>query len=103
MRTTEDGIIVFEAGGVNNTDGENNTSTETTISSPECCVWYNYSYTINADGDVQCVDPNYGSDSLVSGDNNILEIENKIAELNRQKQIKEQKLTISCGDITTIS
>jgi hypothetical protein len=43
------------------------------------------------------------SDSLVSGDNRILEIENKIAELDRQKQIKEQELAISCGDITTIS
>ena len=27
----------------------------------------------------------------------------KIAELDRQKQIKEQELAISCGDITTFS
>lgn len=101
-KTTENGIIVFEAGGVNNTDGENNTSTTTTISSPECCVWYNYSYTINADGDVQCVDPNYGSDSLVSGDNRLLEIEIKIAELTRTKTLKIEEKDLLCGDdITT--
>ena len=104
--TTEDGIIVFESGGgVNYTTngGQNGNSNTTKISSPECCIWYNYSYTIDGDGNVLCVDPNYGNESSVSGDNRLLEIENKIAELNRQKQIKEQELTISCGDITTFS
>jgi len=102
VRTTEDGIIVFEAGGVNNTDGENNTSTETTISSPECCVWYNYSYTIDGDGNVLCVDPNYGNESSVSGDNRLLEIEIKIAELTRTKTLKIEEKDLLCGDdITT--
>ncbi len=80
-----DGIVVFNVGEVNNSGGENNSANTTMVSSPECCVWYNYSYTINQDGDVQCVDPNTGKESLVSGDNRIEVIDDEISELEGLK------------------
>ena len=100
---TTDGIVVFEAGGVNNTDGENNTATTTIISSPECCVWYNYSYTINQNGDVQCVDPNYGKESLVSTDNRVQSIDDKISKLNSLKLQKQNELNKLRGSDTSIN
>ena len=102
--TTEDGIIVFEAGGgVNYTTngGQNGNSNTTKISSPECCIWYNYSYTIDGDGNVLCVDPNYGNESSVSGDNRLLDIDRKIAELTTIRDSKITEKNILCGDITT--
>jgi hypothetical protein len=99
--TNSDGIIIFEAGGVN-TSGENDGATTTKVSSPECCVWYNYSYTIDAKGNVNCIDPNYGSDSAVSGDNRLLEIEKRITQLIADKEMKQMELNIDCGNVITI-
>jgi hypothetical protein len=51
---------------------------------------------------VLCVDPNYGNESSVSGDNRLLEIEIKIAELTRTKTLKIEEKDLLCGDdITT--
>jgi hypothetical protein len=95
---TTGGIVVFEVGGVNNTNGENNTSTTTTISSPECCVWYNYSYTIDGDRNVLCVDPNYGKESLVSTDNRVQSIDDRISELEKKKSQKQNELNKLKGE-----
>jgi len=97
--TNSDGIIVFEAGKVNNSGGENNSANTTMVSSPECCVWYNYSYTIDGEGNVNCIDPNYGNGD---DDNRLLDIDKRISDLNSQKEMKQMELNIDCGDVQII-
>ena len=97
--TNSDGIIVFEAGKVNNGGGENNNAKTTMVSSPECCVWYNYSYTIDGEGNVNCIDSNYGNGD---DDNRLLDIDKRISDLNSQKEMKQMELNIDCGAVQII-
>jgi len=80
--------VIFSVGGSNNSEVEsdNKQSNRTKVSSPECCTWYNYNYTINEEGNVYCVDNEGITESEV------MDIEEEIQKLRLQKQRIELEL-----------
>ena len=88
----ENNYVIFTVGGTNNSEVEsdNKQAKRTKISSPECCTWYNYNYTINREGNVYCVDKEGITESEV------MDIEQKIEMLRRKRNRIESELN---GDL----
>ena len=91
----ENNNVIFKVGGTNNADVDSNNkqAKRTKISSPECCTWYNYNYTIDDEGDVYCVDNEGITESEV------MDIEQKIEILRRKKIRIESELN---GDLDKV-
>ena len=87
--------VIFSVGGSNNSevDSDNKQSNRTKVSSPECCTWYNYDYTINEDGNVYCVD-NYGIT-----ESEVMDIDDEIEKLRLKKQRLELEINMVNSDV----
>ena len=67
------------------------------ISSPECCAWYNYSYTIIEQGDkniIACFDKNAGT-GIQAIEDDIEVVKKELAEKQEEKKALEQAIRLS--------